>query len=340
MSSQTVFVTGATGYIAQHIILQLLKKGYHVIGQVRSVAKGEALEKDFSDKNFSYEIVEVLEKDGAFDEVLTKHPEVTVFLHTASPITFDVEDNEKDMLIPAVNGTKNVLSSIKKTAPQIKRVVVTSSVLSAANYSDFGDKSFACGEDQWLKTTYEEAKTSDAATAYAVSKKYAELAVWDFVKEEKPNFKVTTILPAYVFGPQAFESGVKNLNLTAAMVANALKLNKTDPIPVVTGVNIDVRDIALAHILGFEKEEAAGERLFGVSGRFIYDEIVDDIRTNFKEFDDQLPRTKKISSDFYDQWVKFNDVKSRKILGIKYIPLEKTVVDSITQVLDYQKKHG
>ncbi|KAK6460303.1 osmotic stress induced protein [Scheffersomyces coipomensis] len=340
MSAQTVFVTGATGYIAQHIILQLLKKGYHVIGQVRSVAKGEALEKDFSDKNFSFEIVEVLEKDGAFDVVLTKHPEVTVFLHTASPFTLEVEDNEKDMIIPAVNGTKNVLVSIKRFAPQIKRVVVTSSLLSAISFAELIDPKFRGSEDDWHSVTLEEGKNGDLSAAYPASKKFAELAAWDFVKDEKPNFQLSTILPGSVFGPQAFESGVSNLHLSAAMVAKVLKLKRDDAIPDIVSIAIDVRDIALAHILAFEKEEAAGQRIVGAAHRFIYSEIVDIIRRNFTEFDCQLPPTEKLPNNFYDKWVKFDDVKSRKTLGIEYIPLEKTVIDSITQILDYNKKHG
>lgn len=38
MSKSTVLVSGATGYVASHIIKLLLEKGYHVIGTVRSLA--------------------------------------------------------------------------------------------------------------------------------------------------------------------------------------------------------------------------------------------------------------------------------------------------------------
>ncbi|KAK6462768.1 dihydroflavonol-4-reductase [Scheffersomyces coipomensis] len=338
MSSQTVFITGATGYIAQHIIIQLLNKGYHVIGQVRSSSKGDALAKDVNNKNFSYEVVEVFEKEGSFDAVLAKHPEVSIFLHTASPATFSVEDNERDILIPAVDGTKNVLKSIKKVAPQIKRVVVTSSIVAAATFAELEDPTYVGGEDSWLSTTYEEAKTADSAVAYTVSKKYAELAAWDFVKQETPKFKLTTVLPGYVFGPQAFESGLKNLNLTAAFVANALQLKREDTIPAVISLSADVRDIAKAHILAFEKEDAVDKRIAVYSTRFQYSEFVDIIRRNFKEYDAKLPVTETLPADHFDNFVKFDDSKSRKILDFEYIKLEKTIVDLIAQVLAYQNK--
>ena len=34
--ARTVLVTGATGFIAKHIVLELLRKGYRVIGSLRS----------------------------------------------------------------------------------------------------------------------------------------------------------------------------------------------------------------------------------------------------------------------------------------------------------------
>ena len=43
MSSTTVFVSGANGFIAQHVVKQLLNKGYSVVGTVRSAAKGDSL---------------------------------------------------------------------------------------------------------------------------------------------------------------------------------------------------------------------------------------------------------------------------------------------------------
>ncbi|KAK6462769.1 protein induced by osmotic stress [Scheffersomyces coipomensis] len=337
MSSQTVFISGATGYIAQHIIVQLLSSGYNVIGQVRSSAKGDTLSKDFNNKNFSYEIVKVLEEEGAFDEVLAKHPEVSIFLHTASPVSFHVEDNERDMLIPAVNGTKNVLASIKRVAPQMKRVVVTSSVVAASTFAELEDPTYVGGENTWLPITYEEAKTSDSQIAYAVSKKYAELAAWDFVKQEQPNFELSTVLPGYVFGPQAFESGVANLNLTAAYLASALQLKKDDKIPAAGGLSVDVRDIALAHILAFENKEAAGKRLVGYGNRFNFQQVVDIIRRNFKDLVNTLP-VAEFAPDFFDSYVPYGDVESRKALGIDYIKFEKTVVDQIAQILDYQNK--
>lgn len=85
--TQTVFVTGATGFIAQHIIDQLLKEGYKVIGSVRTSQKGDNLVKLYNNPNFSYEVVKDLtNSEEDFDNALKAHPEIEVVLHTASPV--------------------------------------------------------------------------------------------------------------------------------------------------------------------------------------------------------------------------------------------------------------
>ncbi|KAK6201706.1 NADPH-dependent cinnamyl-alcohol dehydrogenase [Scheffersomyces amazonensis] len=336
MTQETVFITGATGYIAKHIIFQLLEKGYKVVGQVRSNEKGENLVKQFNNSNFQYEVVEILEKDGAFDEVLSKHPEVTVFLHTASPAIVVTKDNEKDILIPAVKGTKNVLQSIKKSAPQIKKVIITSSVAATISNADLTNPNFSGGENTWNPETYEEAIKGDGGNAYRASKALAEKAAWEFVEKEKPNFKLSTILPSYTFGPQVFESDIENLHGTAKLLADLLYLKKDSPIQPFFGVSGDVRDVAKAHILAFEKEEAEGKRFVISVNTFNFQWVIDIFRKNFKDLAETLPVGTPLPENFFAHALKVNDQNARKILNIDYIPFEKTVVDHIKQIIDHK----
>lgn len=137
----TVIVSGATGFIAQHVVKQLLAKNYQVIGTVRSTAKGDHLLKLFNNpKNLSYEIVEDVGTKGAFDKVLQKHGEAKVFLHLASPFHFNVTDVEKELLLPAVDGTKNVLQAIYNFGNNIEKVVITSSYAAISTASKEADK--------------------------------------------------------------------------------------------------------------------------------------------------------------------------------------------------------
>ncbi|KAK6198930.1 protein induced by osmotic stress [Scheffersomyces amazonensis] len=325
----TVLISGATGFIAQHIISQLLAKGYKVVGSVRSTQKGEGLVKIFENSNFSYEVVPILEKEGAFDEVLKKHPSATVFLHTASPATFEVEDNEKDIIIPALEGTKFVLKSIKEHAPQITRVVYTSSMAATGTAAEILGGEFKGGEDTWNSITYEQSK-ENGFNAYCGSKTFAEKAAWDFVEKEKPNFTLSTINPGYAFGPQNAAPKTRELNSSAQMVASVL--NATDSVPPISGPFVDVRDVAKAHISAFETEKAQGKRFVLSNSVFNGQTILDIIVANFPQLKDKLPTgTPGVS---VSGPTAFNDKNAKSILSIDYISLEKSVVDSIKQIID------
>jgi nucleoside-diphosphate-sugar epimerase len=104
------------------------------------------------------------------------------------------------LLDPAVIGTTGVLSSIKKHAPSVKRVVITSSFASIVEPSKGFWPGHVYSEDDWNPITVEEAMESPAA-GYRASKTFAEKAAWDFVEKEKPNFSLSTINPPLVFGP-------------------------------------------------------------------------------------------------------------------------------------------
>ncbi|CAK7901103.1 putative NADPH-dependent methylglyoxal reductase Grp2p [[Candida] anglica] len=329
--SQTVFVSGATGFIAQHVVVQLLEKNYKVVGTVRSASKGDNLKKNLNSENFSYEIVSDLEKEGAFEAALEKHPEATVFIHTASPVVFDTKDVEKELLFPAVHGTKNVLTAIKNVAPQIKKVVITSSVAAVAGADN--DKTVPVDETSWNDTTWEASK-KDGHFGYYGSKTFAEKAAWDFVKDEKPNFTLSTINPSFVFGPQAFDSEVgSQLNLSNTVISNLLSVKPGDEVPQSDGSSVDVRDVAAAHILAFEKDEAIGKRLLLTNEDFTSQTILDAISKGVPELKGSISVGVPGSNPpapFY------NDKKSREILGLTYIDLTTTVSETVRQYLKHK----
>ncbi|CAK7900707.1 putative NADPH-dependent methylglyoxal reductase Grp2p [[Candida] anglica] len=332
MNTQTIFVSGATGFIAQHLILQLLAKGYKVVGSVRSIAKGENLQQNMNSKNFNYEIVEDLQKEGAFETALLKHPDVTVFIHTASPVTFDSDDVEKDLLFPAINGTKNVLAAIKNVSPQITRVVITSSIAAIMNPDH--DPTIMVDESTWNPTTWELAKIN-GCFGYFASKKFAERAAWEFLESERPNFTLTTINPAFVFGPQAFDSEVTSkLNLSNAIISDLLKIKPGEPVPDKSDPSIDVRDVATAHIIAIEKIEAIGKRIILKNEDYSNQLILDAINKGVPELRGKIaigtPGTKKPLNFF-------NDQKSRQLLGLNYTSLETSVIETVRQFIKYQK---
>lgn len=106
----------------------------------------------------------------------------------------------QDLLDPAVIGTTGILKSIKKSAPTVKHVVITSSFAAIINPSTGFWPGHVYSEEDWNPITVQEA-LENPVNGYRASKTFAEKAAWEFVEKEKPNFTVSTINPPMVFGP-------------------------------------------------------------------------------------------------------------------------------------------
>ncbi|ODV86131.1 hypothetical protein CANARDRAFT_6625 [[Candida] arabinofermentans NRRL YB-2248] len=331
----SILVTGANGYIAKHIVKQALNAGYGVVGTVRSVDKGEALAKLVKNDKFSYEVVEGVDYKGAYDEPLKNHPEVTVLLHTASPNNFGAEDPLNETINPAIEGVNNLFDSIKRNAPQVKRVVLTTSIAAIGILQGFSVVGGPYSEEDWNPITIEEG-SKDPFSGYFASKKYEEKAAWNYIEEVKPNFSVVTIAPGFAAGPQAFDedaaAGVQAS--TSGFVASWLDLTPSSDIPDLDFQIVDVRDVAKAHILGFELDAAQGERLIAASEGFNANVILEIIKKNFPEYKDKLPVT---DSNAPKPKSHFKNDKTIKTLGIEFNKTEKIIVDQLTQLSRFKK---
>lgn len=320
--SKSVFITGANGYIAKHIIKQLLQKQYQVIGSVRSKSKGDLLIKQFSNSNFEYTIIDNFENPQSF-EVLKNYPNVSIFIHTASPVYLDEKDVKK-ITIPAIQGTKNALASIKKYGNNITNLVLTSSTASVQKIHEAVSE---ITEEDWSDVTEEDA-SKGGPPAYSLSKKLAEKAAWEFIETEKPTFKLSVILPTFVFGPQAFDEDVlETLNLSAEIV-NSIFTKQNLSLIYNTGNFIDVRDVAKAHIVAFEKN--LHQRILLVNSEFDNYDII-------KILKEEFPNRKYPQAEPYKKVKNVNSDKSKKSLGFEYIDLKTSVLESARQIETYEK---
>lgn len=198
-----VLLTGGSGFIAAHCIDILLEHGHSVVTTVRSQEKANKIKEAHSgvgkDK-LDFAIVEDIAQPNAFDEAVKSDPPFEAVLHTASPFHFKVTDVQKELLDPAVIGTTGILKSIKKSAPSVKRVVITSSFAAIVNPSKGDWPEHTYSEKDWNPVTHEQA-LENPGTGYRGSKTFAEKAAWEFVEKEKPNFTIATINPPLVLGP-------------------------------------------------------------------------------------------------------------------------------------------
>lgn len=268
-------------------------------------------------------------QEGAFDKAVISDPPFDAVIHTASPFYLGVkEDPHKEFLDPAIKGTTGVLYAIKKFAPSVKRVAVTSSFAAIVNPSNH-PKTY--DENSWNPITEEEAVIP--ANTYRASKTFAERAAWDFVEKEKPNFTLTVLNPPLVLGPIIhYLNSLDAINTSNQRVRDLVQGKYKDDLPA-SGVYlwIDVRDLADAHVLAIELEEAQGHRYFVTAGYFSNKQIADVIREQFPELEGQLP-SKDVKDDLPADIYGYDNSKTAKVLGIKFKSLQDSIKDTVVSI--------
>ncbi|KAI0690439.1 NAD(P)-binding protein [Cytidiella melzeri] len=327
-----VLVTGANGYIAVWLVKKLLDEGYAVRGTVRSASKGTYLSKIFAEHGDKFEVVVVedITQDGAFDEAVKG---VDAIEHTASPFHFKA-DHPDELLKPAVAGTRSVLESALKYGTAVKRVVITSSCASVLDTFPepkvFSEKDWNLGASRECE---EKGRAASQIAKYRSSKTEAERAAWDFVEKNKGQLKfdVAVLNPPFVFGPVLHEvDKVENLNTSAADWYNTIIKGTKDHAALVAGGTewIDVRDVAAAHVLALQKEEAGGERIIISSGKWLWQDWV----STAHAIDNSLSAGNTAHDPSKAVYMTQYDVsKAKRILGLKYIDMEQCTRDTLAQ---------
>lgn len=239
--------------------------------------------------------------------------------------------NDQELLDPAVIGTTGILKSIKKSAPSVKRVVITSSFASIINPSKGNWPEHTYSEADWSPLTTEEA-LQNPASGYRASKTFAERAAWDFVEQERPNFSLATMCPPLVMGPIVhYLNSLDALNTSNQRVRDIMQGKAKEEIPPTgTFIWVDVRDLALGHVLAMEKSEAANKRFFITAGYFSNKEIAQIVAKHFPQYKDGLPSASTPGGDYPEGGVyKYNTKRVVDTLGIKFRSLEDSIVDLV-----------
>jgi len=250
--SQTILLTGITGFIAKRIAFDLLEAGYTVRGSLRSTKRAdevrEALRPRLSDPSAldRLSFVELdLTRDDGWGEAMEG---IDALFHTASPFPMAQPKDENDIIKPAVDGTLRALKAAQ--AAGVTRVVLTSSVAAI----EAKNKSGAYSEDDWSDTSHPK------SSAYYKSKTLAERAAWDFVGEH-PEMQMTTINPALVLGEPMDANYGTSLELIERILGG-----KDPMVPDIGFGIVDVADISAMHIAALEKPDSIGKRFIGSNG--------------------------------------------------------------------------
>lgn len=325
-----ILVTGASGFLATHIISTLLSDGYTVVGTVRSTEKGDYLKDLYKTDKFSYAIVEDIEKEDAFDEVV-KSGQFKGILHTASPFHFGADD-PNELIGPAVSGTIGILKSAAAHGSGVQRAIITSSVAAIISPKP---APYTFTESDWNeaspKAVEEKGKKAPNGDKYSASKTLAERAAWDFVEKNKKDisFDLATINPPYIFGPVQHQmKDVDALNQSNAMFLAAItdpKFASEEQAGKFQGNFVDVRAVARAHMLALSKDVAGGERFIVSQGPFGWQDIYDALNeAGEKNVPKGHPGSQQRSS-----YLPQDGSKASRVLGLEYYSTKETAVETL-----------
>ncbi len=255
MSGEFVLVTGGSGFIGAHCIIQLLDAGYRVRTTVRSLDKeavvramlktggatnGEALSFVATD----------LTSDAGWPAAVAGCDFV---LHVASPFPPGEPKHEDELIVPAREGALRVLRASR--AAGVKRVVMTSSFAAIGYGIKPSERPF--NEENWTDPTA-------PVSAYVKSKTIAERAAWDFIAQEGGGLELSVVNPVGVFGPVLGPDYSTSILLVQRLMDGAMP-----GCPRLSFGIVDVRDVADLHLRAMTNPAAKGERFLALAGDFM-----------------------------------------------------------------------
>lgn len=302
----TVLITGGSGFVGIHVVLQLLAAGHAVRTTVRRPDRRD-------------DVVAMLREGGAAapESVSCFTADLTAdegwreavagcdyVLHVASPLSTSVPKDENEMIIPARDGTLRVLRAARQAG--VKRVVITSSVAAIGYGHPPQDKPF--NETDWTKLDGADLQP------YPKSKTLAERAAWDFMAREGGGLELSVVNPAGIFGPVLGPDFSGSIEIVKSLLDGAMPA-----VPRVYFGVVDVRDVADLHLRAMTAPEAKGERFIAVSGETL--SILDIARVLRRELG---PRARRVPRLQAPDWL----VR----LGATRIPLLRAVVPMLGKV--------
>lgn len=229
-TTKTILLTGASGLLGSHILLELVEKGFHVRCLVRDelssknslveLANWYRIDPALLEENVSFFYGDITEIHTIEDALI----DVSHVIHAAAIVSTKKQD--RDLMFKVnVEGTSNVVNACLYS--KIEKLIYISSVATLGpNPDDLVD------EDYFFKQ-------SPNTSAYALSKYAAEQEVWRGMEE---GLNALILNPAFIIGPS------RRLN-SSASIFYALKKGLPGYISGASGY-VDARDVATATVMG------------------------------------------------------------------------------------------
>ena len=337
MNNKEVLLTGVSGFLGSHTAIELLNRGYKVTGTLRDLKRADSLRSIISKHtdnihNLSFFQAELLDKEVWKEASMNKD----YVIHAASPFPRELPKDENDLIIPAKEGTLNVLTAAK--ANNVKRVILVSSISTVVYGKTKAEMDQVFTEENWTDITN---KTD--TKPYIRSKTIAEKAAWDFMEREGAGMEMVSILPGAMLGPVLEEDFGTSANIVIKILDG-----KMPAMPKIAFEIVDVRSVAQLLVDAIEKKHAAGNRFMASSGHMTMKKLANVLKLNYPD--------KKIKNyempNFLSRFIalfepslkpilldlgitrKIDASKAKRVLGWKPITKEDAILDCAKSILN------
>jgi len=256
-------------------------------------------------------------------------------IHVASPLPFETDDYERDVVAPAVKGTIGILKSALK-APTVQRIVITSSIVAVIpwKYSLMGEVDITFTADDRIPDSELDGPFGHSFQAYSASKAKALNATDAFVKTQRPHFDVINVMPSFFIGQSELVTTTKEIiNSTSGIALSSVLGNNSDaPTP---GVQIHVDDVAKLHVLSLDPK-VKGRQNFGMTSGALGDNRWEDARDIVKKQFPEAVKDGRLPANGLQPTKKvlYDTSKTEEILGIKFRSFEDQIVEATKQYLE------
>jgi len=327
--TETVLVTGGTGFVGGWQIVELLRLGYAVRTTVRSLAKeasvraAVATQVDAGDR-LSFAVADLM-SDAGWDAAVAGCDYV---VHVASPLSNAADDDEA-LIAAARDGTLRVLRAAVRA--KMKRVVMTSST-AACSPPLRSPSSTGNDETRWTDLS------AGPLTGYRRSKILAERAAWDFMLAEGGATEFVTVLPTAIFGPILTLEAMSSVGIIRRILNGGMAA-----IPRLGFSVIDVRDLASAQALAMTSPAAAGQRFIACNEFMWFEDIAKTLKARLgdraaKVSTRRMPNAVMRAAAVFNRSLRgltpnlgrghaYTSAKAQRLLGWQPRPAADTIVD-------------
>jgi nucleoside-diphosphate-sugar epimerase len=272
-----ILVTGATGFVGSHLLLQLLESKERVCAIYRnsaSISKTKALFQLYKKENLFKKITWVQADITDVPSLELAFKNVDYVYHCAALVSFDPKDEE---VLRKVNieGTANVVNFC--LAYNVKKLCHVSSIAALGDL--LPHESITDETKEWNP----EKQHSD----YAISKYGAEMEVW---RGQQEGLDVVIVNPGVILGPGFWKEGSGKI---VSQLSNGTMFYTKGS----TGF-VAVQDVA-SIMVQLMKENFKGERYVIVAENRIYRDVLDTFSNYFHTKKPSIYAKKRMTNMLY-----------------------------------------